>query len=850
MKEQNPGGRGGHLVDYFHDVDLFSKEHLRDIARFKRLLESMAKARQGKADRRTVAELSSILEKFQAYLKNHSRVLSEHERRELAAITGSRLPPTAKKRIAEDLIHKIKQRDEREEQARTEQHLAEEEIRQLGHGRGGIAGWFRLTKFSLIYGTITLLTHQIKAGALDHIRSEAYEWQLLLGKSISPILDRDYYLLTTLEYNSLAAILELSSPINGIRELPARSSFAPSDISSQMDAFAAAYITLLKNAELAESTFQKVFKSRKTAHGLYGALKSLLNQPIFKNQPLMRSAAEKIRDSIYGAIISFYSVREGVIFQTVSQILHILQIDGALDESGKHLTPDAARIEQENRRRKLTEEQRLRDKYSELERILEAFLSCGQSMESRIYRAEAGLLYQAWESEHGSRPMLRIKRLSEGFIRHFSEYIGGEKNITIEYDKKLYPQYFSIRPEIIDAAAFFNIMEFEMTGLKAIDIAKITTPPGMNPPEYIRNLTRPEAPPTQFSPVENFARSILTRLGSRSFHLAIKLNDLIAEYYNQKALIQPTIELSYDFFINATVSSTRSMKTGFILNRSPLTLQDFLDNACALAFYIAQECNHPGIKALRDEKEALKLEIENIATAEGAMENGTEDLAALGQRCVIAPENLSLEADSLYRDAITGLNRREYLDDILIPEYYDSELNYSLDESRFVICLAIDNFRSFNEVFGLDTGDRILAETARRITEHIRAPGTDSRNTAIRYRGSELLAYIYSVSLLETVEMMDRLRQDVSRIDIVSGKGSVGQIAVSIGIYEERKGTNVYDNILIAGKIAAFAGAGNGNTIGFARNPYQIITQRDFGQAGELNAGMLTTLHGRQDHGV
>jgi len=101
---------------------------------------------------------------------------------------------------------------------------------------------------------------------------------------------------------------------------------------------------------------------------------------------------------------------------------------------------------------------------------------------------------------------------------------------------------------------------------------------------------------------------------------------------------------------------------------------------------------------------------------------------------------------------------------------------------RFCIAmLDIDNFKNFNDSYGHQAGDRILAEVGAAIAAEIRPA-----DLAYRYGGEEFLIVYPSQTVLSTSIGAQRIRDRVEKID--SHSGLSGLITLSVGIAEARDG--------------------------------------------------------------
>jgi diguanylate cyclase (GGDEF)-like protein len=173
-----------------------------------------------------------------------------------------------------------------------------------------------------------------------------------------------------------------------------------------------------------------------------------------------------------------------------------------------------------------------------------------------------------------------------------------------------------------------------------------------------------------------------------------------------------------------------------------------------------------------------------------ALEIGADDFVAMpldptelrgrlraGERILGQYQKYLRECRELQRqathDALTGLlNRAAAL------EALNRELARAAREGLSVgLGIAdIDDFKRFNDVFGHQVGDQVLAETARRLKGAVRA-----YDTVGRYGGEEFLAVLPAISAGDLVLVAQRMRHAVSDTPVETGSRPV-TVTVSIGL--------------------------------------------------------------------
>ncbi len=125
-------------------------------------------------------------------------------------------------------------------------------------------------------------------------------------------------------------------------------------------------------------------------------------------------------------------------------------------------------------------------------------------------------------------------------------------------------------------------------------------------------------------------------------------------------------------------------------------------------------------------------------------------------------------------DGLTGLfNHRAFQDrlseEIRRAERYKSKL--------FLLMIDIDNFKSFNDTYGHQTGDEVLKTIARIISENIRVV-----DFAARYGGEEFVLILPETDCRHTYKVAERIRRAVMDYPFhIKGCSNVS-LTVSIGV--------------------------------------------------------------------
>lgn len=174
-----------------------------------------------------------------------------------------------------------------------------------------------------------------------------------------------------------------------------------------------------------------------------------------------------------------------------------------------------------------------------------------------------------------------------------------------------------------------------------------------------------------------------------------------------------------------------------------------------------------------DEMQSLLLNNQNIEQSLTAMGQEVQNLKA-------EMENLSLAAMT---DQLTSLhNRRAY--EIAIQDHIHRAEEQQTRCSLLLI--DIDRFKLFNDTYGHQVGDKVLAYVALALKQCVR--GDDF---VARYGGEEFVVLLPNTHFHDALQVAETLRERISERRLAIGKDkklSLGAITVSIGLASLQKG--------------------------------------------------------------
>lgn len=147
-------------------------------------------------------------------------------------------------------------------------------------------------------------------------------------------------------------------------------------------------------------------------------------------------------------------------------------------------------------------------------------------------------------------------------------------------------------------------------------------------------------------------------------------------------------------------------------------------------------------------------------------------------------------------DVLTGLHNRRWLD-MQLPRLIHRHIR---SEKPFCIILFdVDHFKKFNDKYGHDTGDDVLAQVARITTFSLRP--TD---LSARYGGEEFVVMLAGINIDLAWIVSERLRKTIASERVVTDDGrELPPVTISLGIAESRKGDSA-DSLLKRADIAMY----------------------------------------------
>jgi len=126
------------------------------------------------------------------------------------------------------------------------------------------------------------------------------------------------------------------------------------------------------------------------------------------------------------------------------------------------------------------------------------------------------------------------------------------------------------------------------------------------------------------------------------------------------------------------------------------------------------------------------------------------------------------------RDSLTGLFNRRFMEEALAKELNRADRT---THPLAVVMLDLDHFKSINDAFGHDGGDKALRWLSLLLKASIR--GSD---IICRYGGEEFTLILPDASLTDALQRMEQLRKDIKQLAIRHQGKSMNQFSGSFGI--------------------------------------------------------------------
>jgi diguanylate cyclase (GGDEF)-like protein len=312
--------------------------------------------------------------------------------------------------------------------------------------------------------------------------------------------------------------------------------------------------------------------------------------------------------------------------------------------------------------------------------------------------------------------------------------------------------------------------------------------------EIIRLTDQLESRRVALDRLHDFLRGVASTLDSRRAYqlILMKVREiLLAGRSSLMVLNEESGELSLEAALGSDPDFTGSVRmrlgdpvAGLVLETGePMLVKDVetdvrlqrtrpghYSSRSFVSFPIIGGTRKVGVINLTDRLDGMAFSDEDLAT----LELISPHLALIIDRTEWHKKAETYQRMSL-TDPLTGLPNRRYLEDRLFEEVERSK-RYGTALSFMII--DVDHFKTFNDVHGHTSADRVLIKVAQVLRSSIRAI-----DTSARFAGDEFCIVLPETELAAAAAIAERLRAAVSRTEIRTEQSeTIGNVTISIGV--------------------------------------------------------------------
>ncbi len=170
-------------------------------------------------------------------------------------------------------------------------------------------------------------------------------------------------------------------------------------------------------------------------------------------------------------------------------------------------------------------------------------------------------------------------------------------------------------------------------------------------------------------------------------------------------------------------------------------------------------------------------------------------------------DKLNLEANT---DGHTGCYNKSYFNNALNLEVRKSKVT---GDPLTLIVFDLDHFKSLNDNFGHDAGDKVLKE----ISDLVRANGIREDDVFARYGGEEFVILLPKTNLKHGHEIAERLRKTVAETRFTYNSDEL-PVTISVGVADYRRGVETGTDLFKRADKAVYSAKESGrNQVQFYR---------------------------------
>ena len=175
--------------------------------------------------------------------------------------------------------------------------------------------------------------------------------------------------------------------------------------------------------------------------------------------------------------------------------------------------------------------------------------------------------------------------------------------------------------------------------------------------------------------------------------------------------------------------------------------------------------------------------------------NDSNLLSVISSQVAVAIHNAKLYSLAT-TDSLTNLYVRRYFDLRLREEFFAAR---RYKQPLSILMIDIDHFKSFNDRYGHQTGDSVLKEISRIITQNCRRS-----DVPCRYGGEEMAVILAATGLEGAVTVGQKIRQQISQREFSFNRVQGLKIAVSVGVASYRIGMRTPEELVASADAALY----------------------------------------------
>ncbi len=381
-----------------------------------------------------------------------------------------------------------------------------------------------------------------------------------------------------------------------------------------------------------------------------------------------------------------------------------------------------------------------------------------------------------------------------GFLRRYEEMAAVESGECLKNIKFIDARELTQAAELVSSTAsyhFQNARKSDQPAAKTVQGFPSLLEAQL---EIVRLTDQLESRKRSIGQFYEFLRSIASTLDSKTVYhsLLVKFSDLMKAGRSSLMIFdQESGELVVEVALGADFDATALIRlklgdpiAGEVLaNGVPLVVRD-ADNDARLppsrpgryktksfiCYPITLGLRKVGVINLTDRVDGLPYDNDDLMM----LEMMAPHLALIVDRTEWARKAATFQRMSL-TDPLTGLPNRRYLQDRLFEEVERSK-RYNTPLSFMII--DVDRFKTYNDVYGHTSADRVLVRTAQILRGSIRAI-----DMSARFAGDEFCIVLPETELGDAARIAERLRKEICDTEYRTDQGELmGQVTISTGI--------------------------------------------------------------------